>query len=66
MCLNETYNKVRTDKNVSSLFLIQNDLKKVDALSLLLFKFALSCAVRTFEENRKDRTDRNALALALC
>jgi hypothetical protein len=46
MCLNETYSKVRKGKNSSDSFLIQNGLKQGDALSLLLFNFALEYAIR--------------------
>jgi hypothetical protein len=45
MCLNETYSKVRVGKHLSDSFLIQNELKQ-DALSPLLFNFALEYAIR--------------------
>jgi hypothetical protein len=41
MCLNETYSKVQIGKHLSDSFLIQNGLKQGDALSSLLFNFAL-------------------------
>jgi hypothetical protein len=41
MCLNETYRKVRLGKHLSDIFPIQNGLKQGDALSPLLFSFAL-------------------------
>jgi hypothetical protein len=41
MCLNETYNKVRTDKHLSDSFPIQNGLKQGDDLTPLLFSSAL-------------------------
>jgi hypothetical protein len=41
MCLNETYSKDRIGKHLSHSFLIQNGLKQGDALSPLLFNFAL-------------------------
>jgi hypothetical protein len=41
MCLNETYSKVSIGKHLSDSFPIQNGLKKGDALSPLLFNFAL-------------------------
>jgi hypothetical protein len=41
MCLDETYSKVRIGKHLSDSFPIQNGLKQGDALSPLLFNFAL-------------------------
>jgi len=41
MCLNETYSRVRVGKNLSDMFPIKNGLKQEDALSSLLFNFAL-------------------------
>jgi hypothetical protein len=41
MYLNETYSKVRVGKGLSDKFPIQNGLKQGDALSQLLFNFAL-------------------------
>ena len=46
MCLTETYSIVRVGKNLSDIFPIRNGLKKVDALSSLLFNFALGYAIR--------------------
>jgi hypothetical protein len=46
MCLNETYSKVRVGKLLSDKFPIHNGLKQGDALSPLLFNFALECAIR--------------------
>jgi hypothetical protein len=46
MCLNETYSKVRIGKHLSETFPIQNGLKQGDALSPLLFNFALEYASR--------------------
>jgi len=41
MCLNETYSRVRLGVYLSDMFLMRNDLKQGDVLSLLLFTFAL-------------------------
>jgi hypothetical protein len=52
MCLNETYNKVRTSIHLSDNFPIQNGLKQGDALSPLLFNFALESAIRQVQGNQ--------------
>jgi hypothetical protein len=41
MCLSETYSRVHIGKNLSDKFTVQNALKQADALSPLLFNFAL-------------------------
>ena len=46
MSLTETYSRVQVGKNVSDRFPIRNGLKQGDALSPLLFKFALQYAIR--------------------
>ena len=46
MCLTETYSRVRVGKNVSDRFPIRNGLKQGDALSPMLFNFALLDAIR--------------------
>jgi hypothetical protein len=46
MCLNETYSRVRIGKHLSDSFAIQTGLKQGDALSPLLFNFALEYAIR--------------------
>ena len=51
MSLTETYSRVRVGKNVSDKFPIRNGLKQGDALSLLLFNFALKYAIRRVQVN---------------
>jgi len=48
MCLNETHTRVRVG-NICLTFPIKNGLKQGDALSPLLFSFALEYAIRTVQ-----------------
>jgi hypothetical protein len=52
MCLNETYSKVRIGNHLQHSFPIQNGLRQGDALSPMLFNYALECAIRKVEENQ--------------
>jgi len=46
LCLTETYNTVQVGKSLSNMFSVRNVLKQGDALSSLLFNFALEYAIR--------------------
>ena len=51
MCLNKTYSRVRVGKHLSDMFPIKNSLKGGNALSPLIFDFALEYAIKRIEEN---------------
>jgi hypothetical protein len=51
MCLSETYSRIRVGKHLSDTFHFKNCLKQGDALSPLLFNFALGYAIRRVQAN---------------
>jgi len=52
MSLTETYSRVQVGKNVSDRLPIRNGLKQGDALSPMLFNFALEYAIRRLQVNQ--------------
>jgi len=52
MSLPEIYSRVRVGKNVSDRIAIRNSLKQGDALSPMLFNFALENAIRRVQVNQ--------------
>jgi len=46
------YSRVQVGKNLSDIFPIRNGLKEGDALSPLLFNFAVSYAIRRVQANQ--------------
>ena len=53
MNLNKKCSRTRVGKNLSDTFPIQNGLKEVEALSPLLFNFALQRALRSVQANQE-------------
>jgi len=52
MSLTETYSRFQVGENVSDRFPIRNGLKQGDALSPLLFNFALEYTIRRVQVNK--------------
>lgn len=46
MYLNEAYSRVQVGKNLSDTFLINNEMKQVDALSSVLFSFRIKYVIK--------------------
>jgi hypothetical protein len=52
LCLNETYSRVWAGKHLLAGFPTKNGLKQGDALSPLLFNFAVEYAIRRVQVNK--------------
>jgi hypothetical protein len=53
MCLNKTCSRIRVGKHLSDVFPIRNGLKQGDALSPLLFNFALDYTITRVQVSQK-------------
>jgi len=53
MCLSETYSRVCIDKHLSDMFHMKNDLRQGDALSPLIFNFAVEFAIGRTQVNQE-------------
>jgi hypothetical protein len=66
MCLNDMYSRVQVEKHLSDMFPIKNGLKQGDALFLLLFIFAVECAIRRVHVNLDGLKLNGKIQLFLC
>ena len=53
MCLNETCSRVCIETHLSGMFHMKNDLRQGDALSLLIFNFAVEFAIGRVQVNQE-------------